>query len=91
LPERTGGRVAWIGKGVVASFCYASIQRLEIIETHIDFTAYDKMVWEVGLGVQLQWQGTDRAKIDGHILSDRSIASGRPTGKDSMVVYEFNR
>jgi hypothetical protein len=90
LSERARGRIAWIGKGVVAPFRHAPIQGLEIVEAHIHFAPHDKMIREAGLRVQLQRQGTDRAKIDGHILSGRSVTSGRSTGKDPMVVHQFD-
>ena len=48
LPERTRGRIAWIGKGVVAPFRYAPIQGLEIVEAHIHFASHDKMIRQVG-------------------------------------------
>jgi len=47
LSERTGGRIAWIGKSIVAPFRDASVQSLKIVEAHIYFTSHDKMIREI--------------------------------------------
>jgi hypothetical protein len=63
---------------------------LEIVEAHIDFASHDKMIWGVELRLQLQRERTNCAKINGHILSRRSVASGRSSGKDPVVVPQFD-
>ena len=91
LAERTGGRVPWIGEGLLSSLRDAPVERLEVVQSHVDFGPCDETGRRISIGLKLERKRSERPEVDGHILADRPVPPGGATGKDAVLVDQLDR
>ncbi len=90
LPQRSRGGIARVRKGLLPSFRDPAVERLKIVQPHVDFTPDDQAVRIFRFRKQLEGEGADRSQIDRDILARRAVASGRPSGKQPAFVEQLH-
>ncbi|MET4825857.1 hypothetical protein ABH972_003446 [Bradyrhizobium ottawaense] len=90
LPERTGGRIARVGKDGVAGRLLPLLEREERLFGHVDLAADLADVGHVA-PFQLLRHVFERADVGGDILADRTVAARRRGDELAALVAQRHR
>jgi hypothetical protein len=87
LSQRSGRRVARVGKLLLALFLLLAIHGLKVALEHQHFAAHFEKIRQIA-AFEPQRDGTQRTQIGADILAGKAITPGRAQGENALVVGE---
>ncbi len=93
LLERAGGRIAWVGEGLVAGFDDGSVHPLELGGRHKDFAAHFENSWNrvFRVFVERERDGANGADVLCHVVATLTIAAGGSLNELPALVAKVDR
>ena len=89
LPERAGGRVAWVGERLADLLPQALVELLEVGRGHVNLAARFE---DLGvLAAKLEWDRFDRLQVRGDVLTGAAIPARGPLDEHTVLVDQIDR